>query len=154
MWRSGHRNPNIADLIGAVLFSSLRPNQPGGDLLRVSCSLGPACRSHVRFMSERGTPYSGSHPPSFTSAKTRMVLPCTINVRLVYQYRFWSTVSPGQVPETRLAEFLLAWDLGSLERGWEALDVTSKAFDLKETKPHHGALVAPSYLAKFLARSY
>ena len=41
----GHgRIHNGADLIGEVLFSSLRRNQPRGDLLRVSHSAGSACR--------------------------------------------------------------------------------------------------------------
>ena len=44
MWRRGDGIRSGTDLINALLFSSLRHNQPGDNILQVSCSV-PMFRS-------------------------------------------------------------------------------------------------------------
>jgi hypothetical protein len=82
-----------AVLIGAVLSSSLRRETISFELaVRKAQLVG----GHVRSTSEHGTPWSESHPPGLTSAKTRRVFSGEIDVNLVN--RLSSVSDQRQVP--------------------------------------------------------
>ena len=66
--KKGYRIRSAADPVLLTISSELAAQQ--AQLVGV----------HGRFTSEHGTPCSESHPPGFTSVKTRMVLPGTIDI--------------------------------------------------------------------------